>query len=149
MNASDPGERSSRVEREVLEILERANTPPSPVESMQATVRRQRASASSRLSIGARHGWWPRNWPQDLLRLAAALVLAIAAAMIAEAFRFGALVLAIASAIAFFSLWAQPRTSGLGKPTRWRGRDLNERDDPPSFDLSRLLRWRGPKGPPR
>ena len=149
MNASDPEERSSRLEREVLEILERANTPPSPVESMQATVRRQRASASARLSGGGRPGWWPRNWPQDLFRLATALVLAIAAAMIAEAFRFGGLVLAIASAIAFFSLWVQPRTSGLGKPTRWRGRDLNDRDDPPSFDLGRILRWRGPKGPPR
>jgi hypothetical protein len=149
MNASDPGEHSSRLEREVLEILERANTPPSPVESVQATVRRQRASASARLSVGARHGWWPRNWPQDLVRLATALALAIAAAMIAEAFRFGALVLAIASAIAFFSLWAQPRTSSLGKPTRWRGQDLDDRDEPPNFDPGRLLRWRGPKGPPR
>jgi hypothetical protein len=149
MNASDPGERSTRLEREVLEILERANTPPSSVENVQATVRRQRASASARLSIGARHGWWPRNWPQDLFRLATALVLAIAAAMIAEAFRFGALVLAIASAIAFFSLWAQPRTTSLGKPTRWRGRNLDDQDDPPSFDPGRLLRWRGPKGPPR
>ena len=149
MNASDPGERSTRLERELREILERADTPPSPVENMQATMRRQRASASARLSAGARHAWLPRNWPQDLVRLAAALVLAIAAAMIGEVFRFGALVLAIASAIAFFSLWAQPRTSSLGKPTRWRGRDLNDRDDPPSFHPGRLLRWRGPKGPPQ
>src|SRR5918993_567406 len=122
MNASDPGERSTRLEREVLEILERANTPPSPVENVQATVRRQRASASARLSIDARHGWWPRNWPQDLFRLAAALALAIA------------------SAIAFFSLWAQPRTTSLGKPTRWRGRNLDDQDDPPNFDPGRLLR---------
>ena len=149
MNASDPGERSSRLEREVLEILERTSTPPSPVESVQATVRKQRASANARFSIGARRGWRPQNWPQDLLRLTTALVLAIAAAMIADAFRFGALVLAIASAIVFFSLWAQPRTSSLGKPTRWRGRDLDDRDDPPNFDPGRLLRWRGPKGPPR
>jgi hypothetical protein len=40
MNASDPGERSSRVEREVLEILERASAAQSPVENVQATVRR-------------------------------------------------------------------------------------------------------------
>ena len=149
MNASDPGERSSRLEREVLEILERTNTPASPVESMQATVRRQRASASTRLSVGARRGWWPQDWPQDLLRLAAALVLAIAAALIAEAFRFGALVLAIASAVAFFSLWVQSRPSSLSKPTRWRGRDLDDRDDPPRFDPGRVPRWRGPKGPPQ
>jgi hypothetical protein len=149
MNASDQGERSSRLEREVLEILERTNTPPSPVESVHAAVRRQRASASARLSVGPRHRWLPRSWSQDLVRLAAALVLAIAAAWIADTFRVGALVLAIASAIAFFSLWAQPGTSSLGKPTRWRGRDLNDRDDPPSIDPGRLVPWRGPKGPRR
>ena len=149
MNASDQGERSSRLEREVLEILERTNTPPSPVDSVHATVRRKRASASARLSVDARQGWWPRNWPQDLVRLTTALVLAIAAAMIADAFRAGALALAIASAIAFFSLWAQPGSSSLGRPTRWRGRDLNDRDDPPSLDPRRLLPWRGPKGPRR
>jgi hypothetical protein len=147
MNASDPGERSTRLERELREILERADSPSLPVESVRAVVRRQRASARAQLAIGARQRWLPRNWPQDLSRLGAALVLAIAAAAIAEAFRFGALVLAIASAIAFFSLWAQPRTSNLSGPTRWRGRDLNDRDRPPSFDPGRLLRWRGPKGP--
>jgi hypothetical protein len=43
MNASDSGEKSSRVEREVLEILERASATQSPVENVQATVRRQSA----------------------------------------------------------------------------------------------------------
>jgi hypothetical protein len=149
MNASDPGERTTRLEREVLEILERADTPPSPVENMQDTVRKQRASVSARLSLGAHQRWFPRNWPQDLLRLAASLVLAIAAAIISETFRFGGLVLAIASAITFFSLWVQPRSSSLGGPTRWRGRNLDDRNDPPNFDPGRLLQWRGPKRPPQ
>ena len=147
MNASDPGERSTRVEREVIEILERANATQSPVENVQAAVRRQRASARAQLSASPRRHRWPQNWPQDLFRLGAALVLAAAAAVVADAFRFGAVVLAIASAIAFFSLWAQPRPSGLGRASRWRGRDLDDRDGPPGLDPGRLLRWRGPKGP--
>ena len=149
MNASDPGERSSRIEREVLEILERANAAQSPAENVQAAVRRQRASARAHLSKTSRQGWLPREWPQDLLRLGAALLLAIGAAVIADAFRLGAIVLAIASAIAFFSLWVPPRVSGPGDAPRWRGRDLNDRDDPPGFDSGRLLPWRGPKGPSR
>ena len=147
MNASDPGERSTRVEREVLEILERANAAQSPVENVQAAVRKQRASAQAQLSTSARRNWVPRSWPPDLLRLGAALLLAIGAAVIADVFRLGALLLAIASAIAFFSLWVQPRTSSLGKPTRWRGRDLDDRDGPSGFDPTRLLPRRGPKGP--
>jgi hypothetical protein len=55
MNASDPGEKSSRVEREVLEILERASASQSPVENMHATVRRQSASARARLAKSAHH----------------------------------------------------------------------------------------------
>ena len=148
MNASDSGEKSSRVEREVLEILERASATQSPVENVQATVRRQSASARARLSKSAQP--LPlRNWPQDLLKIGAALILAIAAALIAEAFRLGAIVLAIASAIAFFSLWVPARGSGPGSGPRWRGRDLRDDDDPPGFDLERIRPRRGPKGPSR
>ena len=149
MNASDPGEKSSRVEREVLEILERANSAHSPVEHVQATVRRQRASARARLSTRAHEAWRLQRWPQGLFRIGAALLLAIAAALIGEAFRLGAMMLAITSAIAFFSLWVPTRASGPGSAPRWRGRDLRDEDDPPGFDLGRILRPRGPKGPPR
>jgi hypothetical protein len=133
MNASDPGERSSRVEREVLEILERASAAQSPVENVQATVRRQSASARARLAF----------------RIGAALLLAIGAAFIADAFHLGAVLLAIASAIAFFSLWVPARGSGPGDSPRWRGQDLREGDDPPGFDLGRIRPPRGPKGPSR
>jgi hypothetical protein len=148
MNASDSGEKSSRVEREVLEILERASATQSPVENVQATVRRQSASARARLSKSAQPSRL-RNWPQDLLKIGAALLLAIAAALIAEALRLGAIVLAIASAIAFFSLWVPARGSGPGSGPRWRGRDLRDDDDPPGFDLERIRPRRGPKGPSR
>jgi hypothetical protein len=149
MNASDPEERSSRVEREVLEILERANAAQSPVENVKATARRQSASARARLAKSSDQPWRLREWPQGLFRIGAALLLAIVAASIADAFRLGAIVLAIASAIAFFSLWVPARNSGPGGAPRWRGQDLRDRDDPPHFDLGRIRPWRGPKGPSR
>jgi hypothetical protein len=149
MNASDPGERSSRVEREVLEILERANAAQSPVENVQATVRRQSASARARWSKSSPQRWRLRELPQGLFRIGAALLLAIAAALIADAFRLGAIILAIASAIAFFSLWVPSRVSGPGDTPRWRGQDVRGEDDPPGFDLGRIRPRRGPKGPSR
>jgi len=149
MSASDPREKSSRVEREVLEILERANAAQSPVENVQATVRRQSASARARLSKSSQQPWRLREWPQGLFRIGAALLLAIAAALIADAFRLGAIILAIASGVAFFSLWVPARTSGPGDAPRWRGQDLRDGDDPPGFDLGRVRPWRGPKGPSR
>ena len=147
MNASDSGEKSSRVEREVLEILERASAAQSPVENVQATVRRQSASARARLSTSTDLPSRLRKWPQGLLKIGAALLLAIAAALIADAFRLGAMILAIASAIAFFSLWVPTQAGGPGSSPRWRGRDLREDDDPPDFDLARFRPRRGPKGP--
>jgi hypothetical protein len=149
MNASDPGKKSSRVEREVLEILERASASQSPVENMHATVRRQSASARARLAKSAHHPSRFREWPQGLLKIGAALLLAIAAASIADTFRLGAILLAIASGIAFFSLWVPSRESGPGDAPRWRGRDLRDDDDPPGFDLERIRPRRGPKGPSR
>ena len=149
MNASDSGEKSSRVEREVLEILERASAAQSPVENVQATVRRQGASARARLSKGAHQPLRLREWPLGLLKIGAALLLAISAALIADAFRLGAILLAIASAIAFFSLWVPSRVSGPGDAPRWRGQNLRDEDDPPGFDLERIRPRRGPKGPSR
>jgi hypothetical protein len=149
MNASDPGERSSRVEREVLEILERTSSAPSPVENVQATVRRQSASARARLSRSSRQPWRLQEWPQGLFKIGAALLLAIGAASIADAFRIGAIVLAIASAIAFFSLWISTGVSRPSDMPRWRGQDLRGGDDPPGFDLRRIRPRRGPKGPSR
>ena len=147
MNASDPGERSSRVEREVLEILERTSAAQSPVENVQATVRRQSASARARLAKSSRQPWRLREWPQGLFKIGAALILAIGAALVADAFHLGAIILAIASAIAFFSLWVPARASGPGDSPRWRGQNIRDEDDPPSFDVGRIRPRRGPKGP--
>lgn len=149
MNPRDPGNTSSRVEREVLEILERASADQSPVENVQATVRRQSASARARLATSSHHPRRLTELPHGLFRIGAALLLAIGAALMADAFRLGAVVLAVASAIAFFSLWAPARVSGPGGAPRWRGQDLRGGDDPPGFDLGRIRPQRGPKGPTR
>ena len=66
----------------------------------------RRGRAYQRARIGRRGSG---NWPQGLFRIGAALLLAIAAALIADAFRLGAIMFAIASAIAFFSLWVPAR----------------------------------------
>ena len=149
MNASDPGDRSSRVEREVLEILERSSAAPSPVANVQATVRRQSASARARLAKNSRKPWRIQDWPQGLFRIGAAFLLAIGAVLIADTFRLGAILLAIASAIVFFSLWVPTSVSGLSDSPRWRGQDLRGGEDPPGFDLGRIRPPRGPKGPSR
>jgi hypothetical protein len=80
------------------------------------------------------------------------LLLAAAAAMLADASRLLAVLLAIASALALFSLWIPAGGSPLGNgPTRWRGRDL--RDDGPTFGhepgVPPTPPWRWPKRPPR
>jgi hypothetical protein len=149
MNAGGPGERSSRVEREVLEILERTSAAASPIDNVQATVRRQNASARARLAKSSRQPWRLQDWPQGLFKIGAALLFAIGAALIADAFRLGGILLAVASAIAFFSLWVPTRVSGPGDAPRWRGQDLRGGDDPPGFDLGRIRPRRGPKGPQR
>ncbi|MDF3015862.1 MAG: hypothetical protein K0R44_1087 [Thermomicrobiales bacterium] len=149
MNAGDPEERSSRVEREVREILERSSAAPSPVDNVQATVRRQSASARARLATSSRRPWQVREWPQGLFKIGAALLFAIGAALIADAFRLAAILLAMASAIAFFSLWVPTGPSRPGDAPRWRGEDLRGGEDPPGFDLGRIWPRRGPKGPPR
>ncbi|MBA2595787.1 MAG: hypothetical protein H0V00_04085 [Chloroflexia bacterium] len=147
MNASDPGERSTRVEREILEILERADSAQSPVENLQATVRRQHAVARTKVANPGRSGWsWLARSP-DVIRIGGALVLAAAAAMIAGASQFAAIMLAIGSAAAFLSLWMPARPSGIGEAPRWRGQRLDD-DDPPFGFGGRAPSRRGPKRPP-
>jgi hypothetical protein len=133
----------------VLEILERANATQSSIENVQATVRRQSTSARARLAKSSHQPWRLRDWPQGLFRIGAALLFAITAALIADAFRLGAIVLSIASAIAFFSLWVPARASGPGDAPRWRGQDLRGGDNPPKFDPGSIWPRRGPRGPSR
>jgi hypothetical protein len=142
MNAREPQGGSSRVEREILEILERADAGPKPVEQLQTAVRRQNAAARAQLSRTV-----PTVWSSDLLRMAGALLLAILAAAIADASRLVAIVLALGSMAAFFSLWVPSRGPNLGDAPRWRGQDLRHSGGPPGFDPQRFWPRRNPKGP--
>jgi hypothetical protein len=142
MSTRDPQGGSSRVEREILEILERADAAPRPVDHLQAAVRRQKTTARSRLSRAT-----PPAWNPELLRIGGALLLAILAAVVADVSRLIAIVLAVGSAIAFFSLWLPSRGPHLGDAPRWRGQDLRRPGSPPAFDPQRLWPRRNPKGP--
>ena len=146
MNASDPGERSSRVEREVLEILERASASQSPVENVQATVRRQSAWARARLAKGVfqpsrlRNGHrdcqdWRRPPPRDRGGIDRRRV-PVLGAILGDCERDRLLL-----AVGTIASRARHCT------TRWRGQDLREGDDPPGFDLEGFRPRRGPKGP--
>ena len=150
MNASDPGERSTRVEREIREILERADASQRPVDNIQDAMRRKRATMRAKASGASRPRWTPANLSPDLAKILGALALALVAALVADSLRFLAVILAIASAVVFFSLWVSSRPSGSGGDApRWRGQRLD--DDEPRFGLgtSRTPPWRGPRRPPR
>lgn len=149
MTATDPGEGASRVEREIREILERADASQRPVDNFQEAVRRKRATVQANASGASQSPSLPSWLSPAIARILGALALAIAAAVVADTVRFLAVILAIASAVAFFSLWVPSRSSGLGGDTPyWRGQRL---DDGPRFGFgpSRTPPWRGPKRPPR
>jgi len=144
MNASDQRDGSSRVEREVLEILERAEAAQTPVENLQAAVRRKRVTARAQVPRPASPNWLLERLSPEIMRIAGALLLAIAAVAISDFSRLLAVVLAIASALAFFSLWLPSRTPGPGESPRWRGQDL--RDPGSSSPFGHRKNW--PKRPP-
>lgn len=135
----DPTPRRSRVEDEVLEILARADRPPTPSE--QARARLDEARFAARRSMTRRQGW------RDVARspialLAGSLLLAVLAAFARSFAPPIGVLLGLASAAAFFAVWFErrPRPSG---PTRWRGRDLDA--GPRLPDLGRFRdRWRVP-----
>lgn len=149
MTATDPGDPTSRVEREIREILERADASQRPVDNFQDAVRRKRASMQAKTPGASQSPSLPSWLSPPLAKILGALALALAAAAVADAVRFLAVLLAIASAVLFFSLWVPSRRSGLGGDTPyWRGQRLD--DDPPRFGFgNRTPPWRGPKRPPR
>jgi VIT1/CCC1 family predicted Fe2+/Mn2+ transporter len=150
MNASDPGERSTRVEREIREILERTDSSQRPVDNFQAAVRRKRATVQAKTTKASSSRWTPAMISPALARILGALALAIAAAVVADYLRFLAVILAIASAVVFFSLWVPSRPSGMGgDATHWRGQRLDDDEPRFGFGASRTPPWRGPKRPQR
>jgi len=132
----------TRVEREILEILERADAQATPVEELQSAVRRRGAEARARLQSAA-PARFTLNWSSEIVRIVAALALALAAALAANISSFLAIGLAIASGVALLSLWFRTGPGGPGEGPRWRGQDLDRPPGPVSFDTGprRPLRW--------
>ncbi|MFT4037470.1 MAG: hypothetical protein QM692_04770 [Thermomicrobiales bacterium] len=124
MTVSDGPERPSRVEREVLEILERSEAQRSPVDQLTASVRHRQAATRSRMREASRPRSGSKYLSPGLLRIAGALALAIIAAAIADASHLLAMIAGIASLLVFFSLWFPSRASLSSQPLRWRGRDI-------------------------
>lgn len=141
MNATGSQEGSSRVEREVLEILERAEASQTPVDQLQATVRRQRATVGAKLAPSSVEGPLRSLFATDIARIAGSLLLALLAALLSDASRLLAFVLAIASVLLLLSLWLPSRGSSPGGAPRWRGQDLRG-PGPPPFGRDR-------NGPPK
>lgn len=130
MNASEERDRSSRVEREILEILERAEQAKTPVEHVQSTVRRHGVEARAQLAQRTAQTPFPDVIRSDVGKIAGAVVLAVLAAALANASGLLAMLLAIASAILFFSLWFPGRGASNPSGPRWRGQDLRRPNSP-------------------
>jgi hypothetical protein len=127
----------------VLEILERAEGKSRPVTEAQQTLQRQSASLRSQLSHLSGRALDP-----GIYKLGAALILAVVAAAVVDVSRLGGVMLAIASAIAFFSLWLPSRVASFDERPRWRGQDLG---GPGRFPGTRFdpRRPRSPRRPRR
>jgi hypothetical protein len=140
---TDPSKRRSRLENEVLEILERTDRETPNVVKFQSRVQRQRLSLRTRLRRYTVH---LRLSSQNLLL--ATFVLAILAVIASNASPLAGRVLAFLSVAALVSLFAR----SLWKPEqpsvkRWRGRDVDFSSPTRPEWWNRL--FGGPKGPKR
>jgi hypothetical protein len=146
MTASEQPDRSSRLEREVREILERADAEQTPLDNLQGAVRQKRNAARVKMSEARSRPSLPAAANSEVVRIVLAIALAIVAAAIADWSRLLAVLIAIASVFVFFSLWLPSRGPGPFDTPRRRGQDLRDRGPRPSTDRPR---FRPPRRPPR
>lgn len=139
MSTTDSPDGPTRVEREILEILERADAKVTPVEDFQAAMRRKSAAARVKVQSSSPTGW-TFSWSSEIVRLGAALVFAILAAWLGNVSNVLAILFAIASGVALLSLWFRTGPDGPSGPQRWRGQDLTGPGGP-------RRSWRWPRGP--
>jgi hypothetical protein len=139
----DPSKPRSRLEDEVLEILQRADRPPSKVVQFRSRAQRERRSIAAQIDQVL-----SRVRITSMILLVACLVLAIVAALVSDASPLAGRILAICSIVALVALfvrsWRSPQ-----QPTSktWRGRDIDFHPSP-AQDLWNRFRNR-PKGPKR
>jgi hypothetical protein len=121
MTVREPHNNSSRVEREILEILEKADASVTPIDKLSSSVRRRQMVRPSVPDAVA------AKMSPPIIKLVASLVLALLAATISGWSHLLGVGFAIASAIALFSLWLPASSTSLGEGPRWRGRDLGDK----------------------
>jgi hypothetical protein len=138
----DTPRKRSRLEDEVLEILTRADQPPTPFDRLRSRMRHARARR--RLSIV---GSKPARRISNGVWLLASVVAAILALIVDDWSVLLARVLAIICIVCFaipiINRWRRPEEPDI---KRWRGRDIDFRGGPPDLidDLRRRFR-RPPK----
>jgi len=129
--------RPSRLEEQILEILEKAEREP----LWRRFLRRLRHPLHRPLR--PRRRWPELRLPQGTALLAAAFVLALLAVVVRDWSRTLALLLAIASLSAFFAPVVQQLVRGSSwtpdQPRRWRGRDIDL--PPPRRGLTGWIRY--------
>ncbi len=129
--------RPSRLEEQILEILEKAEREP-----RWRRVLRQLRRPRVRLPRPGRR--WPRlALPRDTALLAAAFLIALLAIVVRDWSRTLAQLLAILSLLAFFAPVVRQLAGGgqwaPDRPRRWRGRDIDL--PPPRRGLSGWIRY--------
>lgn len=132
----------SRLEDEVIEILTRADRPPTFAERARANVRRAQQVLNRRLRHNRRNVLGRLGMGSWLLVSAVA---AIGALVLADSSPFLARLLAIV-AIAAFAVPIVVRWRHPGEPEvkRWRGKDVDFRDGPPDVLDEFRRRFRRP-----
>ncbi len=130
-------QRTSRLEEQILEILEKAEREP-------AWRRLWWRFRRPRLRPPRPRRRWPRlTLPQDTALLAAAFLLALLAVLVRDWSRTLALAFATLSLVSFFTPVVRQLVRGRGwtpdAPRRWRGRDIDL--PPPRRGLAGWLRY--------
>jgi hypothetical protein len=125
-DGNEPTQHRSRLETELLEILERADKPPSNVIKFKSEVRRRRYRSGAHL---ARLAAMRETILEPFVLLGACLALAIVGALIHGSFDLLGTILGYASIVLLALLFATGwRSKSRGQPIkRWRGRDIDLR----------------------
>jgi len=135
---------SSRVEREILEILEKADASVTPIDKLSTNLRRR-----PQVSIPKRPSRFSGKVTPEIIKVGASLVLAFLAAAVAGASHLLGLGFAIASLIVLFSLWVPTGSASFGERPRWRGRDLGDKPRLPGLNGGNVRPRNGPGQPQR
>ncbi len=125
-DGKDPAEHRSRLETEVLEILERADKPPSNVIKFKSEVRRRRYRSMAQL---ARLATIHETVLEPIFLFGAMIAFAIGGALLNHSSDLVGSLLGYASIVALALLLVTGwRAKSRGQPIkRWRGRDIDLR----------------------